>query len=322
MGKAFEGGLTVLMPVYNCERFVAQAVRSVLNQSLSDFEFLVIDDGSADRSVDVINSFNDGRIKIVRKSHTGLADSLNTGLELAKGTWIARIDADDIAVPKRLELQAEQTAEDPGTDVVAGHSVYFTGENKIEFAVKPPVTDSEIRKMMDVHNPVNHSTVTFRKKLVADAGGYDADFGCFEDFELWLRIRDKVRFSIIPENLAFTRLREDSMTSGAEAGKLYSLLNANLKILREKGEDPEYISECEFRIEYFYGNKDRVKEKRIGLDDPKLFAAYLSAHLPDKSFQRLKNSRLRYRLEMGRAERLRLQKELMLYTTSIVTRGR
>ena len=73
MGKAFEGGLTVLMPVYNCERFVAQAVRSVLNQSLSDFEFLVIDDGSADRSVDVINSFNDGRIKIVRKSHTGLA---------------------------------------------------------------------------------------------------------------------------------------------------------------------------------------------------------------------------------------------------------
>ncbi len=218
-------------------------------------------------------------------------------------------------MPKRLELQAEQIAKDPGTDVVAGYSVYFTGESNIEFAVKPPVADSEIRKMMDVHNPVNHSTVTFRKKPVIDAGGYDAGFGCFEDFELWLRIRDKVRFCIIPENLAFTRLREDSMTTGAEAGKLYSLLNANLKILREKGEDPEYISECEFRIEYFYGNRDRVREKRIGLNDPKLFAAYLSAHLPEKSFLRLKNSRLRYRLEMRRAERSRLQKELLSYVT-------
>ena len=309
MEKAFDGGLTVLMPVYNCERYVAQAVRSVLNQSLSDFEFLVIDDGSTDRSAEVVKSFSDTRIRIIGKSHTGLADSLNRGLE------IARIDADDIAVPKRLELQAEQIAKDPGTDVVAGYSVYFTGESNIEFAVKPPVADSEIRKMMDVHNPVNHSTVTFRKKPVIDAGGYDAGFGCFEDFELWLRIRDKVRFCIIPENLAFTRLREDSMTTGAEAGKLYSLLNANLKILREKGEDPEYISECEFRIEYFYGNRDRVREKRIGLNDPKLFAAYLSAHLPEKSFLRLKNSRLRYRLEMRRAERSRLQKELLSYVT-------
>ncbi|MBX7043070.1 MAG: glycosyltransferase [Ignavibacteria bacterium] len=314
MRRSFDGGLTVLMPVYNCEKYVSQAVRSVLNQSLSNFEFLIIDDGSTDKSPEVVKSFNDERIRIIGKDHTGLADSLNMGLEFAKGEWIARIDADDIAVPKRLELQAEHIAKEPDTDVVAGYSVYFTGDNKIEFAVKPPVSNDEIRKMMDVHNPINHSTVTFRKRSVIDAGGYDAGFGCFEDFELWLRIRDKVTFSIIPENLAFTRLREGSMTSVAEAGKLYSLLNANLKSLREKGEEPEYLSECEFRIEYFYGSKDRVKEKKFRLNDPKMLAAYLSSLLPEKSFQRLKNLRLRYRLEMSRAERFRLQEELLHIT--------
>ena len=102
--------ITVLMAVYNGERWLVEAIESVLTQTFEDFEFIIINDGSNDSSLEIMNDFSkkDDRIKIYSKSNSGLADSLNFGLRKSKGKWVARLDADDVCVPDRLAKQIEQ----------------------------------------------------------------------------------------------------------------------------------------------------------------------------------------------------------------------
>ena len=98
--------VTVLMPVYNCEKYLRESIESILNQTFKDFEFLIINDGSSDKSAEIVESYNDNRINFVQnEKNIGLAASLNRGLDIAKGEYIARMDADDISLPERLEKQ-------------------------------------------------------------------------------------------------------------------------------------------------------------------------------------------------------------------------
>ncbi len=307
------GGLTVLMPVYNCSKYLEASVRSVLAQTFVDFEFLIMDDGSTDNPEKVLSRFSDSRINFIRKSHTGLADTLNEGLRLASGNWIARIDSDDIAVSNRLMLQAEYLNSNNDDDVIAGSSVYFSGNGKVKFTVRPPEEDSMIKQMLNVHNPVNHSAVTFRKDKILFGGGYDVNMKCFEDFELWLRLKDKLKFRILPDYLAFTRIRKDSMTAVADYKQIYDILKRNYLNLKESDHDTDYLKELRFRIEFFYGNKDEARRSKPPLDSPARIAAFLSTLLPESSFGKLKNSRLRYRLNLSKQEKKELENELSQY---------
>ena len=97
--------ITVLMPVYNAEKYIEKAIDSVLNQSFKDFELLIINDGSTDGSMDIIRNFNDPRIVVVNQANSGVAAALNTGVKLARGEFIARFDADDICYPRRFDEQ-------------------------------------------------------------------------------------------------------------------------------------------------------------------------------------------------------------------------
>jgi glycosyltransferase involved in cell wall biosynthesis len=308
-----KGGITVLMPLYNCSKYVEASVRSILEQSFREFEFLIIDDGSTDNSAELVSTFNDSRIILHKKHHTGLADTLNTGLKMAHGKWIARIDADDIAVTDRLKLQTEFLKNNPDVDVIAGSSVYFSGNGKVEFTVRPPTDDKSIKEMLNVHNPVNHSAVTFKKEDIIAEGGYDVSMTCFEDFELWLRLRDKLRFQILPEYLAFTRIRNDSMTAAATYNKIYEVLIDNFTRLKKSSQDEEYLNAVKFRIEYFYGNKDEARKTRPPLNSASRIAAFASTLLPEESFRKLKNSRLRFRLSLGKQEKAKLEEELAQY---------
>lgn len=308
-----KGGITVLMPLYNCSKYVEASVRSILQQSFREFEFLIIDDGSTDNSAELVSTFNDSRIILHKKHHTGLADTLNTGLKMAHGKWIARIDADDIAVKDRLRFQTGFINKNQDVDVIAGSSVYFSGNGKVEFTVRPPTDDKSIKEMLNVHNPVNHSAVTFKKEDIIAEGGYDVSMTCFEDFELWLRLRDKLRFQILPEYLAFTRIRNDSMTAAANYNKIYEVLIDNFTRLKKSSQDEEYLNEIKFRIEYFYGDKDEARKTRPPLNSAARIAAFASTLLPEESFRKLKNSRLRYRLSLGKQEKAKLEEELAQY---------
>ena len=309
------GGLTVLMPLYNCSKYIEASVRSILIQDYSDFELLIIDDGSTDNSAELVSRIRDSRIVFHKKIHTGLADTLNVGLSMSKGEWIARIDADDIAVRDRLALQTKFLSNNPEVDVISGSSVYFSGNGKVEFTVCPPSEDQLIKEMLNVHNPINHSAVTFRKDKIIAGGGYDVTMKCFEDFELWLRLRDKLKFHILPEYLAFTRLRNDSMTALASYGKIYEILRKNFVQLKDTSHNKEYLNDLEFRIEYFYGSKTEARKRRPPLNSAARIAAFMSTFLPEESFNKLKHSRLRYRLSLDKQDRARLEKDLAKYLT-------
>lgn len=293
----FPGGITVLLPVYNGERYLKQAVRSVLNQTYKNFELLIVDDGSTDKSVEIARSFNDSRIRIHKKQHTGLADTLNEGISLSQGEWIARIDSDDIALNNRLELQSSFLAANSELDVIGGNSLYFSESGKIEFAVRVPAEDSLIRKMLDIHNPFNHSAVTFRKNRIVEGGGYDPSFDCYEDFELWHRLRHKLRFAIVPEFLVFTRLRKDSLTSISKPDRIREMLLTNLTALENSGTDEKYTSGLRSKIEYFYGEKVRSREAIIAARDFSKLPELLTTLLPEDVFKKVRDLRLRYRLQ-------------------------
>jgi glycosyltransferase involved in cell wall biosynthesis len=298
--------ITVLMPVYNDSAYLETSIRSILNQSFGTFEFLIIDDGSDDDSGKIVKSFKDQRIVYRKIKHTGLAGALNYGLRNSTGNWIARIDADDICTFRRLEVQAEYIRQNPDVDVVSTWSVYFNNDHKILFNLKTPVNDRKIKEFLNLHNPVNHSSVIFKKSKILSGGAYNEQFKCYEDFELWFRLRNELTFAILPEYLVYTRMRDDSMTVRGSRKMIYDLLNSNANSKLEKAVSPDkknYWSSILFWIEYFYGDKNKARQFFEGEVSMKKTLAYLNTFLPENEFEKLIGLRLRqrinFRLEFG-----------------------
>lgn len=179
------------MPVYNGQRFLHGATESILCQTWSDFEFLIINDGSTDNSREIISSFSDSRIRLIdNPSNIGLTKSLNKGLELAEGEYIARQDADDISYPKRLERQVQFLNAHPDI-VLLGTQARAIDEkgrpHKTNF-LRIPVGMLTIRWYLMFQNAFIHSSVMFRRSTVwKELGGYDESFERAQDYELWSR---------------------------------------------------------------------------------------------------------------------------------------
>lgn len=305
--------ITVLMPVYNDSEFLMNSVNSILNQTYKDFEFLIIDDGSDDEIGKVISSIDDSRINYKKISHKGIAGALNYGLKISSGDLIARIDADDVNPPGRLKSQIDFHNKYPEYDVIAGRSVYFKNKGKILFFIKPPESDNEIKKMLNLHNPINHSSVLFNKKKIMSGGGYNEDFKCYEDFELWFRMRDKLKYKIIPEVLVYTRLRKNSLTKKSDKDQIRELLFKNAVDKEEtskSSDDKKFWNNILFWIEYFYGSREGARNyftKGITL---KKSLAYLNTFLPDKIFTESIEYRLRQKIESAFESKSEYQKEL------------
>lgn len=174
------------MSVYNAERYLGDAVQSVLSQSFHDFEFIIINDGSTDQSRTILSRFNDSRIQIVDNSHNkGLIFSLNLGFSLAKGKYIARMDADDVCLPHRLETQFQF--------MEFNESMGLCGSDYINFSESfskncSTLKGSDILKSWLLFStPICHPSVMIRKSAFPPEG-YDVNFTHVEDYELWTRI--------------------------------------------------------------------------------------------------------------------------------------
>ena len=295
------------MSVYNDAGFLRNSIKSILNQTFSEFEFLIIDDGSTDNTEEIISGFNDSRIIYKKIDHTGLAGALNHGISISGGDWIARIDADDLSTPDRLQKQVTALTINKDVNVISGWSVYFKDQGKILFLLKTPEEDNDIKKFLNLHNPVNHSSVMFNKKVIKVNGGYNENFKCYEDFELWFRLRNKLKFKIIPEFYTYTRLHPLSMSTDGKKNKIYKMLFDNALLNSnnaETKESKEYWDEILFRIEYFYGNKDRSRKYFRGKYTGKKALEFLNTFLPERLFNKNLDLRLRYRLE-SRSEDLK-----------------
>jgi glycosyltransferase involved in cell wall biosynthesis len=199
--------ITVLMPVWNAERFLAQAVESILNQSFKDFELLVVDGGSTDRTLDILSQFNDPRIRVI-KAPPGIVAALNLGLQQAKGDWIARQDADDVSHPQRLEQQWEAVSREPET-VFCHTNVELIGNNVSSVGRSHfPRTQGFLALKLCFQCGIVHSTAFFKKETALAVGGYQGEQA--EDYGLWGRLVENGRAIGLPKRLLKFRVHEVS----------------------------------------------------------------------------------------------------------------
>lgn len=205
--------ITVLMPAYNAAKYIGEAIQSVLEQTFRDFELLIVDNGSADNTVGIINQFNDARIKLIEEKKVGIAFALNKGLAEARAEYIARFDADDICEPARFRKQFDFLRANPGYIVCGSDAMYISenGEHLFNFRCTGH-THEEITKQLLAHCPFIHSSVMYRKEPILQAGGYPADAHNFEDHLLWVQVKDAGRYANLPERLIKIRFNPASVT--------------------------------------------------------------------------------------------------------------
>jgi glycosyltransferase involved in cell wall biosynthesis len=208
--------VSVLMPVWNGEAFLAEAIDSVLAQTLSSFELIVVNDGSLDRTGEIVARYEqmDGRVRSCSQQNQGASVALNQGLMLATGKYVARLDADDVCLPDRLARQVELLERDPNL-LIVGSAYYLIDEAGQQIDVyQHPGDDTSIRWKMLFHNPFCCSSVTFRAEVLRRYGmRYDPHAVPAEDFDMWSRLLEHGRGANLPDPLLKYRIHPQQLSS-------------------------------------------------------------------------------------------------------------
>lgn len=199
------------MAVYNGEKYIKEAIQSILNQSIKNFEFIIIDDGSTDRSLEIIRSFQDPRIIIlINDKNRGLAASLNYGISYSRGEYIARMDCDDLSHPLRFAKQINYLEKNPDISVVGSNCTIINEEGKLfgklTFSTKPII----ILWLMHFRNQLAHPSVMVRRSFFS-LFQYDEKCIASQDYELWARASGKMKYSNLPQCLLFYRIHSSQM---------------------------------------------------------------------------------------------------------------
>ena len=214
--------VSVLMSVYNGEAYLERSITSILSQTYRDFEFLIFNDASTDSTEAILKNVHDPRIKVITNTvNLGLTKSLNRGIEIARGQYIARMDADDLSLPFRFEIQVGFLDSHPEYAILGSSYLLIDQEGRTLSLVKVPVDDSQIRENLLKQNCFGHGSVMMRREAVQRVGGYDERFKCSQDYELWLRIVEAFKASNIEEALYCWRLSNDSISKMNEWEQKY-----------------------------------------------------------------------------------------------------
>lgn len=206
--------VTVLMSVYDAEKYLRNSVDSILNQTFRDFEFLIINDGSSYKATEIINSYNDSRMRIINnQKNIGLSKSLNKGLSIARGNYIARMDADDISLPERLAKQVNFLETHQDVDVL-GSAVQIIGDDeKPSILCQFPTVHGYIKWCLYFYNPIPHPTVMMRRQALERVSGYSSSMIYAQDYDLWRRMSGVARFANLPDVLLYLRKHESNISN-------------------------------------------------------------------------------------------------------------
>lgn len=224
--------ITVLMPAYNAERYICEAISSVLRQTFTGFELLIINDGSTDRTPEIIKSFKDPRITLYNQSNSGVAAALNTGLKLARAPYVARFDADDVCYPERLQVQYDFMQANPGYSIIGSAADYIDADGTYLFTHQPAgYTNEELQRLNYNICSFIHSTVFYKKEVILQKGGYNELAHTFEDHFLWASILEHEKVCNLPQPLIKVRLNPESVTIDEKwhTPRFTSIKNAALK---------------------------------------------------------------------------------------------
>ena len=252
---------SVITTVYNGEKFLSQCVESILNQTYQDFEFIIINDGSTDGTPAILDKYKDPRLKIFHHKNQGLTKSLIFGESVSRGSLIARLDADDFALPQRLEKQIQFMDENP--EVVLCGSRYeelMDGQTRTQ-QIPFIWTDLKLRKKMSCFNPFPHSTVMFRKSAYNKADGYDPEIRYGQDFDLWVRLLETGRGHNLDEILTTIRFHSESISSQKTKEQLLSALKTRWKAYLKFSGNPVETLYCFSKSLLVLASPARLKQK-------------------------------------------------------------
>lgn len=222
--------LSVILPVFNGEKYLDEAIVSMLHQTFQDFELLIINDGSYDNSEQIINSFSDQRIRYLKNdSNKGLVYSLNKGLEHAKGKFIARMDADDISYPERLENQYHFLLSNPDIAVIDGQQAFIDENGNPTGLYNSEITGCDtIKQKMPWQNCMGHPSVMMRAEVIK---AYLYRQAVYEDYDLWLRmLNDGLKLERTTEPLLWYRVHQQSIIAKSQSANQHFKKIADTKL--------------------------------------------------------------------------------------------
>jgi glycosyltransferase involved in cell wall biosynthesis len=215
--------LSVILPVWRpVPEFLLAAVESILRQTFEDFELLVVEDPSDTAAGEILSGIDDPRLRLVtHPTRTTMVDQLNRGIELSRAPWLARMDADDISLPQRFEIQLAALEASPEIDVLGTQIEVIDGSGQRIGRRLFPTTHEGIVRALHRFNPISHPSVIMRRSTVVEAGGYAYPERPAQDYELWSRLASRgARFANLPSSLVHYRLHGESVKSRQVKGTL------------------------------------------------------------------------------------------------------
>lgn len=233
--------ISVILPVYNAQLFLKEAIDSVLQQSFSNFELIIINDGSTDKSHEIIIGYKDERIIYREQKNSGLAATLNNAIHLARAEYIARMDNDDVSLPDRFEKQLKFMKEHPQTGLLgtATEIIDENGKTTSRF-MQHPCGNVALKLALMFNNPFVHASVMFKKSVFVKAGEYSVDQNYFEDYNLWSRMARVSNIANLSQRLL--KYREVS-TSMSRTTSDYSKRVINQAVINIQNYCPSFSKE-------------------------------------------------------------------------------
>ncbi len=220
--------ISVLLPTYNCEKYINECMDSILCQTYSNLELLIIDDCSTDNTVNLIQDYKDERIKLtIKEKNTGYTDSLNWGINNCKGEYIARMDGDDISLPTRFEEQVAVLQNNSAISI-CGSSALILGSTNI---IKVPETNEEIFRKFLFENAIIHPSLMFRKEVFKEYK-YDRNFEPAEDYNLWTKLIFNFNFYNIQKSLLYYRRHDENVSKKRKEAQRNKFLESQYNFYR------------------------------------------------------------------------------------------
>lgn len=234
--------VSVVLPLFNAERFLGEAVASILAQTFADFELLAIDDGSTDRSIEILYRYSsDARVRVFQRSHRGQPAAMNFGCAVAQGKYIARMDADDISLAARFERQVEFLDRHPNIAILGTQLERIREDGTHIDVTNVPLEHAEIAANMQKYCCMFHPTVMMRAEAVRSLGGYRTAFVAAEDHDLWLRASERFELANLPEILLKYRIHTQSLSFQKLEQQVIAAMAAEVSArLRRAGEHDSF----------------------------------------------------------------------------------